>query len=147
MFHKTAKISGKMPIKSGTSAKGEWKIIVFSITYRYKKHQRHLWLTARGKKADLVNKLRIGDKVDVEFVPQQNSSGERIFTDLLVEHIELSATRSSWTDTHEDVEPNIELGDDLNLQKEVDTKSIQYNGGKRKKAAKKNQPEKASSRA
>lgn len=134
MFHVTGRISGKKPLKTGVSSKGEWRVIVFSITKRFNKEQIHLWFTARGKAADLVNKLRINDKVDIEFIPKHQNNGEYLNTDNVVREINLSARKSNWDDTNEELEPDIELGDDLNLKKIVDNNSKQYNGKRTKTA-------------
>jgi len=130
MFPVTGRISGKKDLKTGVSAKGEWKIIVFSITKRYQKKQIHLWFTAKGKKADLVMKLRNNDKVDIEFVPHHTLKGDHVFSENIVEEIHLSAKRANWDDTNEEDEPEVEFVDSMGLQKEVDKKSKHYNGRK-----------------
>jgi len=130
MFHVTGRISGKKPLKKGVSVNGEWKIIVFSITKRYNRKQEHFWFTAKGKKAELVMKLRNNDKVDIEFVPDHTLKGEHVFTENIVEEIHLSAKKPNWDDTNEEIEPEVEFVDSMGLQKEVDKNSKHYNGRK-----------------
>ena len=131
MFHVTGRISGKKPMKSGVSSKGEWKIILFSITKRYQRKQIHLWFTAKGKKAELVTKLRLNDKIDIEFLPQHQSKGEHLFSENVVIDLHLSKKRPNWDDTNEVDEPEVEFQDTLNLQSAVDKQSKHYNGKNR----------------
>lgn len=128
MFHVTGRISGKKPMKTGVTANGGWKILVFSITKRIHKKQEHFWFTAKGKKADLIQKLRINDKIDIEFIPTHRINGDNIFTENIIIDVELSAKLPSWNDTNEEAEPEVEFVDDMNLQADVDKKSKQYNG-------------------
>ncbi len=123
MFQVTGRISGKKPIKTGVTSNGEWKILVFSITKRYNKEQHHFWFTAKGKKADLLLKLRIGEKIDIDFVPKHTIKGDHVWTENIVEEVTLSAKNLSWNVTNEDVEPEVPFTDDMNLQSIVDEKS------------------------
>lgn len=75
-------------------------------------------------------KLRVGDKVDIEFIPEHRIKGDHVFTENVVEEIHLSAKKPNWDDTDPEIEPEVEFGDDLNLQKEVNKKSKHYNGTK-----------------
>ncbi len=116
MFYITGRISGKKPMKSGTNQNGNWKIIVFSITKRIHRVQEHFWFTATGKKAELVLKLHLNDKVDIEFAPVHKIKGDHVYTENVVKEITLSAKMPSWDDTNEVDEPVVEFTDSLNIQ-------------------------------
>jgi len=88
MFTVTGKLSGKSVVKSGQSEKGTWRIIQFLIKKTRNKKMETIPFTAKGKLADKIDDIILGEKISVRFFIEGNKYGDKYFTNCIAVEVE-----------------------------------------------------------
>ena len=88
MFTVTGKLSDKSLVKSGVSEKGAWKIIVFLIEKTRKRKAIKIPITAKGKLAERIDNIAIGEKLTVRFFIEGNKYNDKYFTNCIAIEID-----------------------------------------------------------
>ena len=121
MFRITGRISSKAIIRQGVSRFGNWKIMRFTITKQHNKEKVQFCFTAKGKLAELVNKLEYNERVEINFFPKCEHVGERWFTELMAVDVEIYVGKQRYDQYLEQEETivDVDFCDDLNLQEKM----------------------------
>lgn len=88
MFTVTGKLSDKSLVKSGVSEKGAWRIIVFLIEKTRKRKVIKIPITAKGKLAERIDNIAIGEKLTVRFFIEGNKYNDKYFTNCIAIEID-----------------------------------------------------------
>jgi len=124
MFVVTGKLSNKSLVKSGVSEVGTWKIIQFLIEKTRNRKPIFIPLIAKGKLADKIDDIPIGERIKVDFYIEGKNYNGKYYTDCISTSIDKYIPRKKWihgqvtfgNDVFEDGSEN--LGKDIHLFKD-----------------------------
>jgi hypothetical protein len=94
MFIVTGKLSNKSNIKTGVSEKGAWKIINFLIEKTRKRKPIKIPITAKGKLAEKIESIALGEKIVVKFYIEGKKYNDKYFTDCVAIDIDKYVPKS-----------------------------------------------------
>ncbi len=88
MFVVTGKLSGKSVVKCGQSEKGSWKIIQFLIKKTKNRKPINIPLTAKGKLAEKIESIALGERITVKFFIEGNKYNDKIYTNCIATDVD-----------------------------------------------------------
>jgi hypothetical protein len=88
MFIVTGKLSGKSVIKSGQYENGTWRVIQFLIKKTRNKKPELIPFTAKGKLAEKIDSIAIGEKITISFFIEGSKYGEKYYTNCIATEVE-----------------------------------------------------------
>ena len=94
MFVVTGKLSNKSIVKTGVSEKGSWKIINFLIQKTRKNKPIKIPIIAKGKLAEKIDSIALGEKVVVRFFIEGKKYNDKYFTDCIAIDIDKFVPKS-----------------------------------------------------
>ena len=96
MFIVTGKLSNKSLIKSGVSDKGAWKIVMFLIEKTMNRKPIKIPLIAKGKLADKLDDIPIGERLKVQFFIEGKPYNGKYYTDCIATDIDKFVPKKKW---------------------------------------------------
>ena len=96
MFIVTGKLSDKSIMKTGVSEKGIWKIMTFLIEKTRKRKPLKIPFTAKGKLADKINDIAIGEKITIRFFIEGKKYNDKYFTDCVAIEIDKFVSKPKY---------------------------------------------------
>ena len=78
----TGKVTSVTPTQTGESARGEWKKAGFMITYKDGEFEKSAYFTGFNRPVELIEKLQIGQSVEVSFNIESREYNGKFYTDL-----------------------------------------------------------------
>ena len=88
MFIVTGKLSGKSVVKYGQSERGAWKIIQFLVKKTKNRKPITIPLTAKGKLAEKIESIALGEKITVNFFIEGNKYNDKYYTNCIATEVE-----------------------------------------------------------
>ena len=88
MFSTIGIIKGKSLLMQGESENGKWKTINFGLKKQFNKKKTDVYFTAHGSLASTIEKIKVGEKVRIEFFPKSKEYKGRWFTELVAVSVE-----------------------------------------------------------
>ena len=96
MFTVSGILSDKSLVKSGVSEKGTWKIITFLIEKTRMKKKIKIPIIAKGKLADRIDGIAIGERLTIRFYIKGNQYNDKYFTDCIAIEIDKFISKKKW---------------------------------------------------
>lgn len=96
MFVVSGKLSDKSLIKSGVSEKGAWRVIVFLIEKTRKRKPIKIPIVAKGKLAEKIDGIMVGEKLTVRFFIEGKKFNDRYYTDCIAIEIEKYTPKAKY---------------------------------------------------
>jgi len=96
MFTVTGKLSNKSLIKSGVSDIGVWKVMMFLVEKTRNKKPIKIPFIAKGKMADKMDNIPVGEKVTVNFYIEGKPYNGKYFTDCIATEIDKYVPKKKW---------------------------------------------------
>lgn len=115
MFVVTGKLSDKSFIRTGVSEKGAWKIIHFLIEKTRKRKIIKIPLIARGKLAEKLDGISVGEKVVINFFIEGKKYNDKYFTDCIATDIDKFVPKSRVRFDPNIKDSDFEFNKDINL--------------------------------
>lgn len=94
MFIVRGKLSSKSDIKTGVSENGSWKIITFLLEKTRRKKPIKIPITAKGKLAEKIESIALGEKLVVNFFIEGKKHNDRYFTNCIATDIDKYVPKS-----------------------------------------------------
>ena len=96
MFVVTGKLSNKSLVKSGVSDNGAWKIVMFLIEKTRNRKPIKIPLIAKGKLADKLDDIPIGERLKVQFFIEGKPYNGKYYTDCIATDIDKFVPKKKW---------------------------------------------------
>jgi hypothetical protein len=113
MFIVNGKLSDKSFVKTGVSENGAWKIIHFLIEKTRKRKPIKIPLVAKGKLAEKIESIALGEKIVVNFFIEGRKHNDRYFTNCVATEIDKYVRKSRYKYEYKD--SDFEFNKDYNL--------------------------------
>lgn len=115
MFVVTGKLSDKSFVRTGVSEKGAWKIIHFLIEKTRRRKVIKIPLMAKGKLAEKIEGIAVGEKIVVHFFIEGKKYNEKYFTDCVATEIDKFVPKSKIKYDFDIKTSDFEFEKDINL--------------------------------
>lgn len=125
MFVTSGKLSGKSIIKTGRYENGTWKVIQFLIKKTRNRKAVNIPFTAKGKLAEKIESIALGEKITVRFFVEGSKYGDKYYTNCIAIEVDKYIKKDKYQygsvgfgdETYEDKNDYLQIDNNLFNQK------------------------------